>query len=87
MFPLSESAKTYDVEVKIVGQETIKIDSGTFDTLKAQPLIFGEGRLIRKEGEMHVWLTNDARRIPIRAWARGSFGTVNIELKDTKAKT
>jgi hypothetical protein len=86
-FPLSESAKTYDVEVKITGQETIKTDLGTFDTLKAQPLIFGEERLIRKDGEMYVWLTNDARRIPIRAWARGSFGTVNIELKDTKAKT
>jgi len=85
-FPLSDSAKTYDVDVKIVSQEEIKTGLGTFDTLKVQPLIFGQGRLIRKDGEMYVWLTNDACHLPIRAWVHGSFGIVNIELKDLKTQ-
>jgi hypothetical protein len=83
-FPMSDSGRTYDVDVNILSQEQMKIDLRTYDTVKVQPLIFGQERPIRKDGEMYVWLTNDARRLPVRIWVRGSFGTANIELKDVK---
>jgi len=79
-FPLSDSGKTFDTQMKVLAQEQIQIDRGRFNTLKVQPLIFGEGQLIRKPGELYIWMTDDARHIPVRALAQGSFGTVTIEL-------
>jgi hypothetical protein len=79
-FPLSDSGRTIGVEVKVVAQEPVQIGLGQFNTLKVQPLIFGEENLIRKPGEMYIWLTDDARHIPVRAMVQGSFGAVTVEL-------
>lgn len=78
--PLSDSGKTYDIPVKVHAQEQLHTKLGPFNTLKVQPQIFGQDKLIRKEGELYIWLTDDARRLPVRAWVRGSFGAATIEL-------
>jgi protein-S-isoprenylcysteine O-methyltransferase Ste14 len=78
--PLSDSGKTYDIQAKVETQEQLQTGLGQFSALKVQPLIFGEGKLIRKEGELYIWLTDDARRLPVRAWVQSSFGTATIEL-------
>ncbi|MBI3950769.1 MAG: DUF3108 domain-containing protein [Acidobacteria bacterium] len=79
-FPLSDAGKTFDLRVNVVAQEQIQTGLGQFNTLKVQPQIFGEGKLIRKSGELSIWVTDDGHRIPVRALVQGSFGTATLEL-------
>jgi hypothetical protein len=34
------------------------------------------------EGNMHVWVTNDARHIPLRMKAKMAFGAIVAELEE-----
>jgi protein-S-isoprenylcysteine O-methyltransferase Ste14 len=79
--PLSDSAKSYDLDIEVIGEEKVQMGGETFDTIKVKPLIFGDRRLIEGAGEFYVWFTSDARRIPVKGFLRGDFGTVIIVLK------
>ncbi|GEM_PF-85469 len=78
--PVSDSGETFHVTVKVVGRESLKTRLGPFDAWKLEPLIFGEGRLIRQNGRMDIWLADDDHRWPLRARVQGKFGTATIDL-------
>ena len=50
-------------------------------TLRVEPEIFGEGRLLRGKGKMAIWFTDDARRIPVKAQISNELGRLDIKLK------
>lgn len=79
-FYISDEGKSYHIGVARLGAEELKTDVGTFKTIKVDARIF-DGRFVRKEGQLHVWLTDDARRIPVKAWLKVPSGTVTFELK------
>jgi len=79
-FYISDEGKSYHIGIARLGAEEIKTDVGTFKTFKVDARIF-DGRFVRKEGQLHVWLTDDARRIPVKAWLKVPSGTVTFELK------
>jgi len=79
-FPVSDEGETYDVEVRAHEIEDVETPRGRVPALKIEPLVFGPGRLIRREGEMFLWLSTDGRRVPLLARVRGGFGTVQVQL-------
>lgn len=79
-FPVSDEGETYDVEVRVHEVEEVETPRGRVPAIKIEPLVFGPGRLIRKEGEMFIWLSADGRRVPLLAQVRGGFGTVQVQL-------
>ncbi len=79
-FPVSDEGETYDVEVRVHEIEEVETPRGRISAVKIEPLVFGPGRLIRKEGEMFIWLGVDGRRVPLLARVRGGFGTVQVQL-------
>jgi hypothetical protein len=78
-FPVSDEGQTYDIGVVLLGSDQVKVDAGSFKTLKLDAKIF-DGRLIRREGTLYVWVTDDARRIPVKAVMKIPAGTVTFEL-------
>ncbi len=78
-FPISDAGETYDVGVELMGRESIKVDAGTFETLKVEAKIFN-GRFVRREGTLYIWLTDDARRIPVKAQMKSDKGTATFVL-------
>jgi len=68
------------VEVAVGNREEIKTDAGRFKTVKLIARVF-DGRFFKRPGDLVVWLTDDARRLPIRARARTSGVTVTADLK------
>ena len=78
-FPISDRGETRDISIALAGREKVKTDVGTFDALKVDVKIF-DGRLINREGELYVWLTDDARRIPIKAEMKIPAGNVTFVL-------
>lgn len=78
-FPISDEGQTYDVGVELAGRESIKVEAGTFQTLKAEAKIFG-GRFVRRDGQLFIWFTDDARRIPVKAVMKSEKGTATFVL-------
>ena len=78
---ISDSGRIYRIPINVVDKKMMKTVLGEVQTLRLEPELFGEGRLIRGEGKISVWLTDDARRIPVQARISSGMGTLNIKLK------
>jgi hypothetical protein len=72
--------KTYDLVVRVLGRQQLEVAAGTFNTVVIEPLV-REGGLIKSEGRIVVWLTDDERKIPIRVNTKVVIGSIDTELK------
>jgi len=74
------SDENFPLRIRYRGIETIKTDFGQIECYKFSP-VTEVGRSFKTEDDMHVWITRDANRIPVRVkfnLAVGSF-TCNLE--------
>jgi hypothetical protein len=79
---VSDSGQTYRVPVKVVKRETMKTAIGRVSALRVEVGLFGERGLVSdRKGEMTIWITEDARRLPVRARLDAEVGTLDIKLK------
>jgi hypothetical protein len=78
---ISDSGLIYNVPVRVTGRERLKTDIGRVWCFKIEPDVFGEGRMIEREGSMVIWITDDARRIPVRSQVKASFGKIDIKIQ------
>lgn len=78
---VSDSGKVYHVPISVMEKKMMKTVLGKVQTLRLEPELFGEGRLIRGEGKVSIWLTDDARHIPVQARISSGMGTFSIKLK------
>jgi hypothetical protein len=79
--PVSDSGLVYTVPMVVTAREQQKTVLGRVWCFRVEPEIFGPGRLIEQKGKMTVWITDDERRIPVRAEVRSGVGKINIKLK------
>lgn len=73
--------KTYPLDVKYLGKETIEVAAGEFNCIKVQPY-FIEGGLFKSEGDITVWLTDDDRKMPIKVSSKIIIGSVDVDLTE-----
>lgn len=79
---MSDSGQTFRIPVKISAEKKkMKSIVGKVPVLRINLEIFGQGRLIQDQGEMTLWVTNDARHLPVRARISSDLGTLNLTLK------
>lgn len=78
-FYVNDEGQNFHIGIALAGRETIKTDVGSFKTLKVDARIFN-GRLVRREGSLFVWLTDDTRRIPVKAQLKLPQGTATFEI-------
>jgi len=81
---VSDSGLVYDIPVRITGREQQKTILGKLWCFRIEPEIFGPNRLIEREGGMTIWITDDARRLPIRSIVNSPYGRIDIRLKAAK---
>jgi Protein of unknown function (DUF3108) len=81
--PISDGGEVYQIEVIVEKREEIKADAGKFKAIRLNAKVF-DGRFIRRSGEMLLWMSDDARRIPVRARIKTSGATVTVDLKQVK---
>jgi len=82
MVPVSDSGLVYYVPVRVTGREQQKTIFGKVWCFKVEPQVFGPERMIEREGSMEIWMTDDARRIPVRSRVKSNFGTIEIRLRE-----
>jgi hypothetical protein len=78
---ISDSGQVYHVPVAVTERKKMKTIIGEVQTLKVEPDIFGEGRLLRGKGKLTLWFTDDARHVPVRAKINNEMGTLDVKLK------
>lgn len=84
---VSDSGLVYDVPVKVTAREMQKTEIGRVMCFRVEPQVFGPGRLIEGNGSMIIWITDDARRIPVRSRVNASVGKIEIKIRSiTNAK-
>jgi hypothetical protein len=77
--PVMDGKEPYLLEVKIVKTEKLRTILGKVETLVVVPLVRSEGTFEGKRG-VKLWLTNDARRIPVKIQTGVTVGSVTATL-------
>jgi Protein of unknown function (DUF3108) len=81
---VSDSGRFYRLPISVIEKKKMKTVLGEVSTLRVEPEMFGEGRLVRGKGKISIWLTDDARHIPVQARISSDRGTINIKLKSVR---
>jgi Protein of unknown function (DUF3108) len=79
--PVSDSGQVYRVPVAVIERKRIKCVLGRVSAIRIEPAMFGEGRMLRGEGRISIWITEDSRHLPVWAQLKLNVGTVDIKLK------
>lgn len=82
-YPVTDEGQQYEFEILVGKTEKLDTPFGKLKTIRLEPKLFGPGRLISRQGEMTMWLTDDDRHIPLRIVAKTSAGTVTANLVKT----
>lgn len=80
--PVTDGTKTVMGEAKVTGRERITVPAGEFDTWVVVPDIRDLGGVFRKSpgARLTVWVTADARKIPVRIESKVLVGSFRAEL-------
>ncbi len=72
--------KDYPIHFKVHGREKVKVDAGTFECLKLEPTLVGDGRGFAKGDKMYIWITDDNRRMPVMLESEMGLGSLSAKL-------
>jgi hypothetical protein len=76
-----DAGRTYRCVVNVVPGKKLKTAVGRVNTVRIEPAIFDGSREVRPRGTLVIWMTDDARHIPVKARVRAPIGNVDINLK------
>ncbi|TGU70030.1 DUF3108 domain-containing protein [Geomonas terrae] len=71
--------KLWNTEVKVLNREEIDTPVGRFKTIVVQPLMKADG-FFNRSGEIKVWLTDDALKIPVMVTTKVKIGKIKAVL-------
>ncbi len=74
-----DNKKLYKVEVQVVKREEIETSIGKFKTILIRPILLTEGIFSRK-GDILIWLTDDAKRLPVLLQTKVKVGSIKATL-------
>ena len=81
---VSDSGLVYKIPVRVAARELQKSAVGKIWCFRLEPEVFGKNRLIEKEGTMLLWISDDARRLPVRAQINYDVRRIEIKIRKTK---
>jgi len=79
--PLSDSGRVFRFSVAVVERKQLNTVLGRVSAVRVDPALFGENGLVRGRGSFSIWITEDSRRLPVKAQLKVDIGTFDIKLK------
>lgn len=79
--PLSDSGRVFRFSVAVVERKELNTVLGRVSAVRVDPALFGENGLVRSRGALSIWITDDNRRLPVKAQLKVDIGTFDIKLK------
>jgi hypothetical protein len=85
-FPVSDGKKKIMGRAKVIGRETLKLKAGIFETFLLEPETNAFGGVFKQgsDNSVHVWISDDVRRLPLKIKSKLFIGSINIELVAVK---
>lgn len=83
--PLTDGKRFANVKVEAQEREQVRIGSQTYNTMRYEIYMFN-GVLMTRKARMNVWITEDARRLPVQLRVRMSVLVGNITLQLEKVE-
>ncbi len=74
-----DNKKLWNTEVKVLRKEKVRVPAGEFNTIVVKPLLKSEGIFLKK-GRMHIWVTDDNRKIPVLFKSKAKIGSFTVKL-------
>ncbi len=78
-----DEKKVWNVEVKVLRKEKVNTWAGSFNTVLIRPLLKSEG-IFRSNGAIYIWLTDDARHMPVMLESHVKVGSIKAILQKVK---
>ncbi|MCX6623801.1 MAG: DUF3108 domain-containing protein [Acidobacteria bacterium] len=80
--PITDGKKSISARVEAQEREAVTTPAGTFKTVRYEANLFS-GQLYERKGRLSLWLTDDARRLPVQIRIRLQFhiGTITLLLE------
>jgi DNA-binding CsgD family transcriptional regulator/LysM repeat protein len=66
--------KSWPLNVKVIRKERVKVPAGEFETYVVEPAIRDGAGIFQAKGKLWVWITADARRIPVLVYSMHEDG-------------
>ena len=88
--PVYDHGKVYDLVFQVVGRDVLDLPpplGKKVKTLIVEPKLPKGSGLFAQEGDLTVWVTDDERRIPVRARTKVAVGSVSADLESYRAGT
>lgn len=83
---ISDSGRIYRVPATVFAEKKkVKSVVGKVPVVRVDIGLFGAGRPVEGKGRMSLWITDDARHLPVRARISSDLGTLDITLKKVVA--
>ncbi|HYO46602.1 MAG TPA: DUF3108 domain-containing protein [Gemmatimonadota bacterium] len=68
--------------IEVLKKERVKVPAGTFDAYVLDLDVRTDGGLFKKGGENRIWVTTDARHVPVKISSKVGLGSFEAELVD-----
>jgi len=79
---VSTKNKFYYAELQVMELEELDTEIGEVECFRLEPIrSYPVSKVFREGGKMALWITNDARRIPVRLDVKAPVGTASIRLE------
>jgi len=69
------------IQIRVLKRENMELPDGSKVSCLVLNPVIGESGLFAKRAQAQLWITDDARRIPVQIRSRYSFGTVTLKLE------
>ena len=77
--PVSDNGHVYKVQMQVGASEPVPTGLGTINGLKVTPVISGPDKEAPRG--LALWISDDARRLPLRMQAQLLVGTFTVTLR------
>lgn len=77
--PVNDGSKTHEVIVDVQGREQLQTPMGPREAFRLEPRALGD--LYKQKGRLLIWISDDAKRLPLRIKAMMLIGTITGNLQ------
>ncbi len=77
--PNYDNDKVYDLVVEVQKKQQVRVPAGKFNCIVVEPKLKTQG-LFKHQGKIHIYLTDDERKIPVLMVSKVIFGQVAAKL-------
>jgi hypothetical protein len=83
IFDYHASRKSQVLEVRVLGRERVSTPAGSFNCVVIEPMLRAGG-IFKNKGRLVIWLTDDARRIPVMMRSKVAIGSISVILQEAR---